>query len=210
MRQKPIPTVSAAEQARVGQSLQSRFGSCSPSQPACLTQGSQLLYMGRDRVTRGPPRAQPLAIHTGQCRISSFTVGDTDYLRPSPLQSAKAVPTVQAPAVPGLSIASAWTAPHEMKSPQAQPGPRGGNERKGRKEHSVPPRRPTTLRPRGLTTPRCFGALHFQGTVLTDSNSIAQRCPRNIPSFCWWQQPPALSPSGTPQEPSWGRCHKPR
>uniref|UniRef100_A0A8D0FXN8 Insulin like growth factor binding protein 7 n=1 Tax=Strix occidentalis caurina TaxID=311401 RepID=A0A8D0FXN8_STROC len=58
--------------------------------------------------------------------------------------------------------------------------------------------------PGGLTAPRCSGALRFQGTVPTDSSSIAQHCPRNIPSFCWWQQLPALSPLGTPPEPSRG------
>lgn len=46
--------------------------------------------------------------------------------------------------------------------------------------------------PRGLSAPRFFGVWHFQGTVSTDSSSIAQCCLRNIPSFCWWQQPPTL------------------
>lgn len=75
----------------------------------------------------------------GSATSPNFTARDISSF---PRQSAKAAPAAQALTVPVLSIASAWPAPHKMKPPQAQPGLRGGNEHKGRKESSGPPHCP--------------------------------------------------------------------
>lgn len=201
MRQKPIPTVLAAERAQAGQSLQSRFGSVGNLQPLSAglshSRPPAALHVKEPGDLPGHPAGislwQPIP---GSAASPSFTARHTDYLRPSPPRSAEAAPAAQAPAVPRPG-----PPPHKRKPLQTQPGQRGGNERKGRKGHSVPPH----CLPRGLTAPRCFGVLHFQGTVPTDSSSVTQHCARSIPSFCWWQRPPAVGPSGTPQEPSRGR-----
>lgn len=135
VQQKPIPIVSAAEQAQAGQSLQSRFGSVGNLQPLSAglshSRPPAALHVKGPGDLLGHPAGislwQPIP---GSAASPSFTARHTDYLRPSPPRSAETAPAVQqALAVPGLSIASARATPTQEQAPADTASRLEGRER---------------------------------------------------------------------------------
>lgn len=136
VRQKPIPTVSAAEQAQAGQSLQSRFGSVGNLQP--LSAGLSHSRPPAALHVKGPGNllGHPAGISLwqpipGTAASPSFTARHTDYLCPSSPRTAETAPAAQALAAPGLSIASAWASPTQEEAPADTAGPEGRERAQG-------------------------------------------------------------------------------
>lgn len=101
----------------------------------------------------------------GSAAPPTFTARDTYYLHPSPLQGTQAAPIMQVLAVKGLSNTSTWAALHKV-----QPGPRGGNECKERKEHcGLPHHTP----PKG-----------FNSTTMLLCAALSRHCPSRLKQHC--------------------------